>query len=195
LHSPNVCGRIPHLDRIRFVNTGTEAVLFAIKAARAFTGRAKIAKIEGAYHGAYDWVEVSQAATPENCGDASAPASAPFYRGMPKSATRWSCSASMTQTVPVGSYRRTAMSFRRSCWIRCGAAAGLMKPTPEFISAVQEAARTNDILINADEVLNPRQGFARASARYGIRPDLIAMGKIIGGWSPHRCPSAVGANL
>ena len=80
-----LCGRIPNLDRIRFVNTGTEAVLFAVKAARAFTGRSKIAKIEGAYHGAYDWVEVSQAATPENWGDASAPASTPFYRGMPKS--------------------------------------------------------------------------------------------------------------
>ena len=60
------------------------AVLFAVKAARAFTGRSKIAKIEGAYHGAYDWVEVSQAATPENWGDASAPTSTPFYRGMPK---------------------------------------------------------------------------------------------------------------
>lgn len=68
-----LCGRIPQVDRVRFVNTGTEAVLFAIKAARAFTGRSKIAKIEGAYHGAYDWVEVGQASAPDNWGDPAAP--------------------------------------------------------------------------------------------------------------------------
>ncbi|WP_346658697.1 aminotransferase class III-fold pyridoxal phosphate-dependent enzyme [Bradyrhizobium sp. 143] len=78
-----LCARIPRLDRVRFVNTGTEAVLFAIKAARAFTGRSKIAKLEGAYHGAYDWAEVSLAANPDNWGDPAAPNSTPSYRGAP----------------------------------------------------------------------------------------------------------------
>jgi glutamate-1-semialdehyde 2,1-aminomutase len=61
---------------------------------------------------------------------------------------------------------------------------GLTKPTPEFISAVQETARSNYILVIADEVLNLRQGFEGASARYGLVPDLIALGKIIGGGLP-----------
>ncbi len=76
--------RVPGIEKIRFANSGSEAPLFAVKAARAFTQRAKIAKLEGAYHGAYDWVEVSEASTPENWG-ALAPASTPYYRGMPNS--------------------------------------------------------------------------------------------------------------
>ena len=180
-----LCDRIPNLERIRFVNTGTEAVLFAVKAARAFTGRSKIAKIEGAYHGAYDWVEVSQAATPENWGDASAPASTPFYRGMPKS---------LLDEVVVLRFNDVE-GARRLLSAHGGELAaivldpmpsrgGLIKPTPEFITAVQETARANGILVVADEVLNLRQGFEGASARYGLVPDLIAMGKIIGGGLP-----------
>ncbi|WP_353622804.1 aminotransferase class III-fold pyridoxal phosphate-dependent enzyme [Aliirhizobium terrae] len=60
--------RLQRLEHLRFVNSGTEAVMFAIKAARAFTGRPAIAKIEGAYHGAYDWAEVAQGGTRETWG-------------------------------------------------------------------------------------------------------------------------------
>ncbi|MET4520107.1 glutamate-1-semialdehyde aminotransferase [Bradyrhizobium sp. I1.7.5] len=80
-----ICERVPGVETIRFVNTGSEAVMFAIKAARSITGRSAIAKIEGAYHGAYDWVEVSQASTPNNWGQAAAPAPVPYYRGTPAS--------------------------------------------------------------------------------------------------------------
>jgi glutamate-1-semialdehyde 2,1-aminomutase len=120
-----LCSRIPNLDRIRFVNTGTEAVMFAVKAARAFTGRSKIAKIEGAYHGAYDCVEVSQASTPENWGDAAAPASTPFYRGMPKSVLDEVVVLRFNDArAPSDCCRRMAASLRRSCSIPCPAAAG-----------------------------------------------------------------------
>lgn len=180
-----LCGRIPNLDRIRFVNTGTEAVLFAVKAARAFTGRSKIAKIEGAYHGAYDWVEVSQAATPENWGDASAPNSTPFYRGMPKSlldevvVLRFNDAEGARRLLSLHGSELAAIVLDPM-----PSRGGLTKPTPEFIAAIQETARANDILVIADEVLNLRQGYEGASARYGISPDLIAMGKIIGGGLP-----------
>jgi glutamate-1-semialdehyde 2,1-aminomutase len=180
-----LCDRIPNLDRIRFVNTGTEAVLFAVKAARAFTGRSKIAKIEGAYHGAYDWVEVSQAATPENWGDASAPASTPFYRGMPKSlldevvVLRFNDAEGARRLLSLHGSELAAIVLDPM-----PSRGGLTKPTPEFVAAVQDTARANGILVIADEVLNLRQGFEGASARYGIAPDLIAMGKIIGGGLP-----------
>jgi glutamate-1-semialdehyde 2,1-aminomutase len=62
---------------IRFVNSGTEAVMGCLKAARAYTGSPRIAKVEGAYHGQYDFAEVSQTARPENWGDADRPASVP----------------------------------------------------------------------------------------------------------------------
>lgn len=180
-----LCGRIPQVDRVRFVNTGTEAVLFAIKAARAFTGRSKIAKLEGAYHGAYDWAEVSLAATPENWGDPTAPKSTAFYRGMPGSV--------LGEVVVLGFNDVEGVRRLLSLHARELAAVvldpmpsrgGLIAPSPEFIAGVQETARNNGILVIADEVLNLRQSFRGASARYGLVPDLVTMGKIIGGGLP-----------
>ena len=60
-----LASRLPSVDQVRFTNSGTEAVMMALKAARAFTGRPKIAKCEGAYHGSYDYAEVSLDPTPE----------------------------------------------------------------------------------------------------------------------------------
>lgn len=180
-----LCRRIPQVDRVRFVNTGTEAVLFAIKAARAFTGRSKIAKFEGAYHGAYDWGEVSLAATPDNWGDPAAPKSTAFYRGMP---------ASVLDEVVVLRFNDIEGASRLLSLHADTLAAvivdpmpsriGLITPKPEFIATVQETARKNGILVIADEVLNLRQSFEGASARYGLVPDLVTMGKIIGGGLP-----------
>ncbi|MEX0827802.1 MAG: aminotransferase class III-fold pyridoxal phosphate-dependent enzyme, partial [Haliea sp.] len=73
-------------EKIRFVNSGTEAVMSCLKAARAYTGRPKIAKVEGSYHGLYDYAEVSQTAKPENWGDLDAPNSVPVAFGTPQSA-------------------------------------------------------------------------------------------------------------
>ena len=73
----HLCSRNDGFEKLRFVNSGTEAVMGALKAARAFTGRPKIAKVEGAYHGLYDYAEVSQTANPSNWGSADQPASVP----------------------------------------------------------------------------------------------------------------------
>lgn len=180
-----LCGRIPRIDRVRFVNTGTEAVLFAIKAARAFTGRSKIAKLEGAYHGAYDWVEVSQAAAPDNWGDAIEPKSTAFYRGMPASVLdevvvlRFNDVEGARRLISSNAHDLAAVILDPMP-SRCG----LIAPKPEFFAAVQEATLKNGILVIADEVLNLRQSFQGASARYGLAPDVITMGKIIGGGLP-----------
>ena len=79
----HLCSRNPAFEKVRFVNSGTEAVMGCLKAARAFTGRPKIAKVEGAYHGQYDYAEVSQTAGPANWGDPAAPASVPVAQGTP----------------------------------------------------------------------------------------------------------------
>src|SRR5690606_12209754 len=75
--------RLPSADQVRFTNSGTEAVMMAIKAARAFTGKPKIAKVEGAYHGSYDYAEISLDSTPSQWG-ADAPHSVPYARGTPE---------------------------------------------------------------------------------------------------------------
>ena len=79
----HMCGRVPGFDKIRFVNSGTEAVMAGLKAARAYTGRAKIAKVEGSYHGAYDYAEISQGASPANWGQKNRPNSVPLAQGTP----------------------------------------------------------------------------------------------------------------
>lgn len=180
-----LCGRIPRVDRVRFVNSGTEAVLFAIKAARTFTGRSKIAKLEGAYHGAYDWAEVSLAATPDNWGDPTVPKSTALYRGMPASVLdevvvlRFNDVEGVCRLLSLHAHQLAAIVLDPM-----PSRGGLIPPKPEFIAAVQEAARSNGILVVADEVLNLRQSFRGASARYGLVPDLVTMGKIIGGGLP-----------
>lgn len=177
--------RIPAVEQIRFVNTGTEAVMFAIKAARAFTGRPCIAKIEGAYHGAYDWAEAGQGGTPSTWGSPEAPVAVPAYTGTP---------ASVADEVvilrfndPEGARRRIAAAADRLACILLDpmpSRGGLIPPDPDFIAAVVDTARQYGILVVCDEVLNLRQSYRGASARYGIEPDLIAAGKIIGGGFP-----------
>jgi len=180
-----ICERVPHLDRIRFVNTGSEAVMFAIKAARAFTGRSAVAKIEGAFHGAYDCVEVSQASTPADWGDPDSPASTAYYRGAP---------VSLLEEVVVlrfndaeGATRRLSERAKDLAAIILDpmpSRAGLIAPEPAFLEAVRETASARGILVISDEVLNFRQGYRGAAHRYGLVPDLFALGKIIGGGLP-----------
>ena len=77
-----LAARLPTVDQVRFTNSGTEAVMMALKAARAFTGRPKIAKCEGAYHGSYDYAEVSLDPSPEYWGG-NAPVSVAYAKGTP----------------------------------------------------------------------------------------------------------------
>ncbi|MBB3773568.1 glutamate-1-semialdehyde 2,1-aminomutase [Angulomicrobium tetraedrale] len=180
-----LCARVAGMDRLRFVNTGTEAVMFAVKAARAITGRSGIAKIEGAYHGAYDWIEVSQTSGPSNWGNDAEPASVPYYRGMPDSVVNEVVTLRINDAP--AAERLIERHAARLCAIVIDpmpSRLGLIGATPDFLAAVQAAARRNGILIIADEVLNFRQGYHGLSARLGLEPDLWALGKIIGGGFP-----------
>ena len=85
-YAEHLLGRNAGFEKLRFVNSGTEAVMVAVKASRAFTGRAKIAKVEGAYHGQYDYAEVSQTAEPQNWGSVDGPSSVAVAHGTPASA-------------------------------------------------------------------------------------------------------------
>ncbi|WP_265519627.1 aspartate aminotransferase family protein [Nitratireductor luteus] len=180
-----LCERVPQLERIRFVNTGTEAVMFAIKAARAFTGRSAIATIEGAYHGAYDWVEVTQASTPDNWGPADAPEPVPCYRGMPTSVLEEAVVLRFNDADgAVGLLKANAERLAAVVIDPMPSRAGLVAPEPAFVSALQETARALGILIISDEVLSFRLGYRGSASRYGLEPDLFTLGKIIGGGFP-----------
>lgn len=180
LHSRN-----PNFEKIRFVNSGTEAVMGALKAARAFTGRTKIAKAEGAYHGLYDYAEVSQTAAPDNWGDAASPTSVPVAHGTPQS---------VLDDVIVVPYndpeRALAVLDRHADEVACVLLdvmphwAGLCPATPRYASALQQWASDNGALLVADEVITLRTAYGGAQQHYKLAPDITAMGKIIGGGFP-----------
>jgi glutamate-1-semialdehyde 2,1-aminomutase len=181
----HLCGRCPSLEQLRFVNSGTEAVMGMLKAARAFTGRPKIAKVEGAYHGVYDFAEVSQTANPTNWGHADAPASVPVAHGTP---------AGVLENVIVLPFnnpeRATSLLDRHKDDIACVILdplphrVGLVPADPEFVQALSDWTRANGALLAFDEVITFRTEYGGLQERYHVRPDLTALGKMIGGGFP-----------
>ncbi|KAB7613385.1 aspartate aminotransferase family protein [Amylibacter sp. SFDW26] len=176
--------RVPAVEKVRFTNSGTEAVLFAVKAARAYTGRAKIAKLEGAYHGAYDWVEVSENSTPDNWGDKE-PLSTPFCAGVPESVL------SETIVLPMNDVETSReLLLRNSEDLACiivdvmPSRAGLIQLSQDYLIMLREVATEKNIVLISDEVLNFRYAYDGISAAFSFEPDLITFGKVIGGGLP-----------
>ncbi|MCP4361120.1 MAG: aspartate aminotransferase family protein [Chloroflexi bacterium] len=172
-------------ENIRFVNSGTEAVMGSLKAARAFTGRPKIAKVEGAYHGLYDYAEISQTANPNNWGDAGDPSSVPVAYGTPKSALQ------DVVIIPFNQPEQAVEILNRhgddlACVLLdlMPHRVGLAPASPEFVQVLYDWTRANDALLVYDEVITFRSNYGGAQEWYGVRPDLTAMGKMIGGGFP-----------
>jgi glutamate-1-semialdehyde 2,1-aminomutase len=181
----HLAGRNPGFEMLRFVNSGTEAVMVALKAARAFTGRPMIAKVEGAYHGTYDYAEVSQTANPSNWGDLDEPSRVPAVRGTP---------AGVLDDVVVIPFNDPERS--RAILDRHGdrVAAVLVDPMPHRVGLIPASAEFVDFLrawtlesgalLVFDEVITFRSEYGGAQTWYRSRPDLTALGKIIGGGFP-----------
>jgi len=177
--------RVDSFERVKFMNSGTEAVMAMIKASRAYTGRSKIAKAEGAYHGTYDFAEVSQTAKPDNWGEVDNPNSVPVAFGTPKSVLN------EVLVYPYNDIERTlAILDDNAEDIACVIVdpvphrVGLMEGTEEFIEAIYSWTRANGALMVFDEVVTLRVNYGGAQDKYSVPPDLTAMGKIIGGGFP-----------
>lgn len=185
LFAEHLCGRSASFEKIRFVNSGTEAVMCCLKAARAHTGRAKIAKVEGAYHGIYDYAEVSQTAQPSNWGDPRYPRRVPVCRGTPESALN---------DVVVMPFNDVEAAVSILDLQADNLACVLIDPLPhrvgmipasvEFIAAMRRWTAKNDVLLVFDEVITFRSEYGGAQEWFDVRPDLTALGKIIGGGFP-----------
>lgn len=181
----HMCNRSQSFEKIRFVNSGTEAVMGALKAARAFTGRSKIAKVEGAYHGLYDYAEVSQTANPSNWGDLNRPASVPVAYGTPAGALN------DVIIIPFNDVERAiAILDQHADELACVLVdllphrVGLMPASPGFLRALYKWTRDNGVLLVCDEVITFRSNYGGAQEWFDVRPDLTAMGKMIGGGFP-----------
>jgi glutamate-1-semialdehyde 2,1-aminomutase len=184
-HAEHLVGRSPNFAKIRFMNSGTEAVMAALKAARAFTGRPRIAKVEGSYHGTYDYAEVSQAPTPASWGEADHPVSVPLARGTPRG---------VLDDVVILPFDRPEAALALLDAHRDEVAAVLIDPMAHrigmvpaskvFVGALGRWAKANGALLIFDEVITFRTEVGGMQARHDVAPDLTAMGKIIGGGFP-----------
>ncbi len=182
----HLVSRSESFEKMRFVNSGTEAVMSCLKASRAFTGRSKIAKAEGAYHGLYDYAEVSQTSKPENWGDADSPKSVPVAYGTPQAAL------DDVVVIPFNEPERAVKILEENADdIACVLLdlmphrVGLVPANEDFVRAIDAWVRKNGSLLVFDEVITYRSNYGGAQEWYaGIKPDLTAMGKMIGGGFP-----------
>ncbi|WP_394147309.1 aspartate aminotransferase family protein [Shewanella atlantica] len=185
LFAEHLCSRNPGFEKIRFVNSGTEAVMSCLKAARAYTGRAKIAKVEGAYHGLYDHAEVSQTASPANWGDESSPNSVPVAYGTPEA------TLNDVVVIPFNDVERAISILDKyrdelACVLvdLLPHRVGLIPASQEFVVALREWTIKHNALLVFDEVITFRNGYGGAQDNYPVTADLTAMGKMIGGGFP-----------
>ncbi|WP_370221529.1 glutamate-1-semialdehyde 2,1-aminomutase [Cytobacillus sp.] len=170
---------MPNLDKVRFVNSGTEAVMTTIRVARAYTGRDKIIKFAGCYHGHSDLVLVAAGSGPSTLGT-------PDSAGVPKSISQ------EVITVPFNEIEPYKEALEK--WGDQIAAVlvepivgnfGIVEPKPGFLEQVNELTHAAGALVIYDEVITAfRFMYGGAQDLLGVKPDLTAMGKIIGGGLP-----------
>jgi glutamate-1-semialdehyde 2,1-aminomutase len=169
----------PSMDKIRMVNSGTEATMSAIRAARGFTNRDKIIKFEGCYHGHADGLLVK-------AGSGATTFGVPDSPGVPKSYAR------NTLTLPfndVSAFKRMVEKDGKdiACVILEPVVGniGCVLPRPGFLEAVRKLTKQYGIVLIFDEVMTGfRVAFGGAQALYGIKPDMTCLGKVIGGGLP-----------
>jgi glutamate-1-semialdehyde 2,1-aminomutase len=180
-----LCQRIPSFDLVRFTNSGTEATLNTLRAARAITGKSRFAKVEGGYHGTHDAVTVSLRVNPEQAGDPDRPVALPSSAGLPDG---------ILDGVVIIPFNETDAALRLLEENKDDLAAVIVEPvmgsvgmvpaSPDFLTMLREFTKKNNIILIFDEVISFRVAPGGAQEYYGITPDMTALGKIIGGGFP-----------
>jgi glutamate-1-semialdehyde 2,1-aminomutase len=171
--------RMPTIERLRFTSSGTEAVMSALRVARAATGRDLVVKFAGAYHGHSDGLLAE-------AGSGLATQAIPGSAGVPDQV------AALTIVLPWNDEAAVSAAFEAYAGRIAAvvaepviANAGVIPPQPGFLEQLREVTRAHGALLVFDEVITGfRLGRGGAQERYGIRPDLTTLGKVIGGGMP-----------
>ncbi len=179
LLADKICERVPGMDMVRMVNSGTEATMSAIRLARGATGRDKIVKFEGCYHGHSDSLLVKAGSGALTLGVPSSP-------GVPVSL------ADHTITLSYNNIEQVKQTFAEigdqiACIIVEPVVGNMncVPPIPGFLQALRECCTASEAVLIMDEVMTGfRIGPQGASAYYEVMPDLVCLGKVIGGGMP-----------
>jgi glutamate-1-semialdehyde 2,1-aminomutase len=167
-----LCDRIPSVDKVRFCTSGSEAVMFAIRAARAFSGKDKILKMEGSYHGSYDPMEMT-------VGWRKLPV------GLPKSVeedvfvTPFNNKDKAEKIIKENKDELAAVIVEGIL-----GAAGMIPPEDDYLKHLHKVAKENDVLLIIDEVISFRLATGGVQQVFDVEPDLTVLGKTIGGGLP-----------
>ncbi len=179
LLAEEICRAMPWVETLRFVNSGTEATMSAVRLARAATGRPKIVKFEGNYHGHADHLLAK-------AGSGVATFSLPDSAGVPAEMTQHTLVAPYNHADAVEALFRQAGDQIAAVIVEPVAGnMGVVPPAPGFLQALREITQRHSALLIFDEVITgfrvSKQG---AAGLYGVVPDLVCLGKIIGGGLP-----------
>jgi glutamate-1-semialdehyde 2,1-aminomutase len=167
-----LCERIPGFDRIRFVNSGTEATLFALRTARAYTGRDKILKMTGGFHGTHDCVAAS---TKKNVITAGIP------KGMTEDMLEVPFNDFDAIEKAVAENRDSLAAVIMEPFLGAG---GVVLPEPGYLEHVRKITQENDVLLIFDEIFSYRVNTGGCQKLYNVIPDLTTVGKVVGGGLP-----------
>ncbi len=174
-----ICDHIPHVDMVRMVNSGTEAVMSAVRVARGFTGKNKIIKFTGCYHGHSDAMLVS-------AGSGVMTSGVPDSAGVPKGCTEDTMTAVYNDLDSVRALMEQADGQTAAVIVEAvGANMGVVPPKKGFLEGLRKLCDEYGALLIFDEVITGfRLAFGGAAEYFGVTPDLVTYGKIIGAGMP-----------
>jgi glutamate-1-semialdehyde 2,1-aminomutase len=173
-----VCDAFPGMDKVRFVNSGTEAVLSGIRLARAFTGKDKIIKFSGCYHGHQDSLLVA-------AGSGLATLSLPGSKGVPEGAVKNTLIATYNDLDSVKQHFENHDDIAGVILEPVGGNMGVVVPQDDFLKDLKEYVNSKGALLIADEVMTGfRSKFGGAQEVLGVEADITCLGKVIGGGFP-----------
>lgn len=174
-----VVDAVPSIEMVRFVSSGTEATMSALRLARAYTGRSKVLKFDGCYHGHADGLLVK-------AGSGVATLGLPDSPGVPESYARETLVAPYNDLAAVReTFDRDGRDIAAVIVEPVAGNMGVVAPQPGFLEGLREITRQAGALLVFDEVITGfRVAYGGAQALYGVMPDLTCLGKIIGGGLP-----------
>ena len=174
--------RIPSVDKVRFTNSGTESTLHATRLARAVTGKPKVAKFEGAYHGSHDALEISVAPPLDRAGEAESPIPVAAWSGFARG------SEDNIVVLPYNDMESVELILREHkdevAAVFYDAKAGLLDVPHDFTRFVRRITEELGLLMVMDEVVSFRAGYGGHQAVVGVKPDLTTLAKVAGGGFP-----------